>query len=160
MEAAPLYLPSSLLRGSYERARSIPLEHQVHECVDLLSHPQLLESELLDAYEVIESFGESELDLVCQLGRRTPSEDAAELVLDHFYPGQEVTIETPFGPDLMFRSLATDVRPVADLMPSEEGVRDGFDYIAEPGAPGDRPSPTTRAASARCDAAGTAFLLR
>ena len=127
-----LYLPSTQLRHSYERARSVEHAQQIQECADLLSHPELLASELLDAYGVVESFGESELDLVCNLERREPSDDSEELVLDHFYEGQEVTVSCREGFGFGFKCLATDVRPVPELVPSSDGVRDGFDYIAEP----------------------------
>jgi hypothetical protein len=132
MYEGSLYLPSTQLRRSYERARSVDHAQQIQECADLLSHPELMVSELLDAYGVIESFGESELDLVCNIERREPSEDSDELVLDHFYDGQEVTVVRPDGYGFGFRCLATDVRPVPELVPSIENVRDGFDYIAEP----------------------------
>ena len=132
MNEGILYLPSTQLRHSYERARSIDHAQQIQECADLLSHPELMVSELLDAYGVIESFGESELDLVCNLERPDPNDESGELVLDHFYEGQEVTVTCPQADDFTFRSLATDVRPVPELAPSGEGMRDGFDYIAEP----------------------------
>lgn len=134
-----LYLPSTQLRCSYERARSVDLAQQIQECADLLSHPELMVTELLDAYGVIESFGESELDLVCNLERREPGEEAAVLVLDHFYDGQEVTVKGEQGEGFAFRCLATDVRPVPELVPSHDGVRDGFDYIAEPLENAERP---------------------
>jgi hypothetical protein len=134
-----LYLPSTQLRHSYERARSVDHAQQIQECADLLTHPELMVSELLDAYAVIESFGESELDLVCNLERRDPHEDSGELVLDHFYEGQAVTVSCREDVDFEFRCLATDVRPVPELVPSDEGVRDGFDYIAEPLEPGALP---------------------
>ena len=59
-----LHLPSTRIRDSYLRARSIDHDQQILECADLLSHPELIADEMLDAYAVIESFGESELDLV------------------------------------------------------------------------------------------------
>ncbi len=132
MPGDTLYLPSTHLRHSYDRARTVEHAQQIQECADLLSHPELLSSELLDAYGVVESFGESELDLVCSLERRDPGEEAAELVLDHFYEGQEVEVACKEDVDFSFRCLATDVRPVPELVPAGEGVRDGFDYIAEP----------------------------
>ncbi len=138
-QARPLYLPSTMLRTSYERARSVDHAQQIQECADLLTHPELIASELLDAYAVIESFGESELDLVCNLERRDPNEESQELVLDHFYEGQEVTVACTSDCDFEFRCLATDVRPVPQLQRSGESVRDGFDYIAEPLEAGERP---------------------
>lgn len=139
MPSDSLYLPSTMLRNSYERARSVEHGQQIQECADHLSYPELMVSELLDAYEVIESFGESELDLVCTLERRVPGDDSEELILDHFYEGQEVTVAGGDGARFGFRCLATDVRPVPELVPSAEGMRDGFDYIAEPLRSGDLP---------------------
>jgi hypothetical protein len=132
MNEETLYLPNTQLRRSYERARSVDHAQQIQECADLLSHPELIVSELLDAYGVIESFGESELDLVCSLERRDPNGDSGELVLDHFYEGQEVSVSCGAFDDFAFRCLATDVRPVPELVPSGDDARDGFDYIAEP----------------------------
>lgn len=134
MSEESLYLPGTMLRRSYERSRSIDHAQQIEECADLLAHPELLVSELLDAYAVIESFGESELDVVCNLARRDPQEDSDELVLDHFFEGQEVCILGVDGSGDVFRCLATDVRPVPELIPADWGGRDGFDYIAEPTA--------------------------
>jgi len=130
-DSRTLYLPSTQLRRSYERARTVDYAQQIQECADLLSHPELIVSELLDAYGVVESFGESELDLVCNLERRDPADEAGELVLDHFYEGQDVRVSCREDVDFSFRCLATDVRPVPELAPTAESVRDGFDYIAE-----------------------------
>jgi hypothetical protein len=139
MEEQSLHLPSTRLRCSYQRARAIDHAQQILECVDLVSHPELLVDEMLDAFAVIETFGESELDLVCDMTRRAPNEESAELLLDHFYDGQEISVATPDEPDWTFRCLATDVRPVPELIPSGHGARDGFDYIAVPGEEDLRP---------------------
>jgi hypothetical protein len=126
-----LHLPSTRLRESYLRARSIDPAQQILECADLLSHPELIIEEMLDSYAVIESFGESELDLVCEMTREPPGEEEAELILDHFYEGRQVRVAASDGLDWDFRCLATDVRPVPELIPAGHGARDGFDYIAE-----------------------------
>ncbi|MBW2233393.1 MAG: hypothetical protein JRG92_00075 [Deltaproteobacteria bacterium] len=139
MDEQSLHLPSTRLRCSYQRARVIDHDQQILECADLLSHPELLVDEMLDAYGVIESFGESELDLVCDMTQRPPADDTAELLLDHFYEGQEICVASGDDPDWEFRCLATDVRPVPELIPSGHSARDGFDYIASPNEGAARP---------------------
>jgi hypothetical protein len=133
-----LHLPSTRMRDSYLRARSIDFDQQIQECADLLSHPELLVDEMLDSYAVIKSFGESDLDLVCDLTREPPAEEEAELLLEHFYEGRQIAVVTPNQPGWEYRCLATDVRPVPELISSSHSARDGFDYIAE------RPDPSTR----------------
>jgi hypothetical protein len=123
-----LYLPSTILRKSYERARSSDLAIQIQECADLLCCPELLSSEILDAYAAIESFGESEMVDMCHLESSEDEEACDELVLEHFYETQEVQVAAQ--PSFAFRCIATDVMPVPELLPSAEGARDGFDYVA------------------------------
>jgi hypothetical protein len=139
MDEQSLHLPSTLMRGSYLRARTIDYDQQILECADLLSHPELIIDEMLDAYAVIESFGESELDLVCSLTQTAPGGEEAELLLDHFYEGQQIEVSTADESDWEFRCLATDVRPVPELIPTGHSARDGFDYVAEPIEPDARP---------------------
>jgi hypothetical protein len=127
------------MRGSYLRARTIDYDQQILECADLLSHPELLVDEMLDAYEVVESFGESDLDLVCDITRKPPSGEEAELLLAHFFEGQQICVEAADQSSWEFRCLATDVRPVPELVPTGHSAHDGFDYVAEPTDPDARP---------------------
>ncbi len=125
MEETSLYFPSTIFRRSYELARSLNLRDQMRECADLLSNPQLLGDELLDACAAISSFDESELPSVCEIEASAPDEDSSELILEHFYRGQR--LEIVGGPD--FSCLATNVRPVAEGCPSQGDMKDGLDYI-------------------------------
>ena len=151
-----LYLPSTVLRRSYELARAIDHASQIRECADLLSNPELLIGELLDAYAAIESFDESELPAVCELEACASDEDAAELVLEHFYEAQEV--EVIADPDFSFKTVATNVRPVSEVYPSPEGLKDGLDYIAV--RPGPDTQPILGAVQSCDDTSGYALLLR
>jgi hypothetical protein len=128
MTDSALYLPSTVLRRSYELARSIDHASQIRECADHLSNPELLIGELLDAYAAIESFDESELPAICDLESPNPEQASEELVLEHFYETQG--IEVVADPDFGFRCIATNVRPVFEVCPSSEGLKDGLDYIA------------------------------
>ncbi len=139
MDGQPLYLPSTRMRSSYLRARAIDRDQQIVECADLLSHPELIVDEMLEAYALIESFGESELALVCDMTRQPPSDGDAELLLEHFYEGRQIRVTTANDPAWEFRCLATDVRPVPELISAGHSARNGFDYIAEPLDPSARP---------------------
>ena len=126
------HLPNTQMRSSYLRARAIDRDQQIVECADLLSHPELIVDEMLEAYALIESFGESEMDLICDMSPKPQARDDAGLLLDHFYQGQQISVRAPDDPDWEFRCLATDVRPAPELIPVGHSAREGFDYIAEP----------------------------
>jgi len=123
-----LYLPSTALRKSYERARSVDHTVQIQECADLLCCPELISSEILDAHAAIESIGEPELVEICRVETRDRPASGQELPVDHFFESQEVKVAAE--PSFAFRCVATDVLPVQELLPSPGGLRDGFDYIA------------------------------
>ncbi len=128
MTDSALYLPSTLLRRTYELSRSQDLSDQIRECADHLSNPQLLAGELIDAYQAICSFDESELPAICELEKKEVEGSCGELVLEYFHAGQKLSVEAQ--PPVRMRCLATNVRPVMELCPSGEGLKDGVDYIA------------------------------
>jgi hypothetical protein len=156
MTDSALYLPSTTLRRTYELSRAIDHAAQIRECADHLSNPGLLVGELLDAYAVIESFDESELPIVCKLEMRSSLEDEMELVLDHFHDGQEVKVLAK--PSFEFRCIATNVRPVSEVCPSQDGLKDGVDYIAA--CSEEDPSPILGFAQSCDDTSAYALLLR
>jgi len=61
-------------------------------------------------------------------------------------------------PSFEFRCIATDVRPVSEVCPSPDGLKDGVDYIAV--CPGEDPSPILGFAQSCDDTSAYALLLR
>jgi len=123
-----VYLPSTTLRRSYERARSTDHGTQIQECADLLSNPELLMAEIVDAFSTMESFNESTLTDSHAHYERDDEPETLELSLEHFYEEQNVEVLGPDG--FSFRCLATDVTPMPEFLATADGPRDGFDYVA------------------------------
>jgi hypothetical protein len=123
-----LYLPSTLLRRTYEISRAQSLKDQIRECADHLSNPGLLAGELIDAFQAICSFDESDLSAICELEKEPVVDEAGELVLEHFHAQQQLHLHG--AKDVKIRCLATNVRPVSEICPSPDGIKDGVDYIA------------------------------
>jgi hypothetical protein len=151
-----LYLPSSVLRRSYEHARGIAHEEQIRELADLLSNPEIIAGEVIDAYANIESFDESELSQMCHAPQKDPNEDSGELMLDHFFEGQE--IEVLSDPGFGFRCIAVDVLPVPELFASPDGMKDGLNYICE--HKGDVQTPVLGVVQSSDDTAAYPLLMR
>ncbi len=158
MSESALYLASTLLRRTYELSRSQDIPSQIRECADHLSNPQLLAGELIDAYQAICSFDESDLPAICELERKDRDEISGELVLEYFHSGQELAVPALSG--FRMRCLATNVRPVHEICPSGEGMKDGVDYIAV-GMEGDASgTPMLGVAQSYDDTSAYALLLR
>jgi hypothetical protein len=156
MESEPsLYLPSSVLRRSYEHVRGIDLDEQIRELADLLSNPEIIVCELVDAYAAIESFDESDLSQMCH-GHTESDDDDGELLLDHFYEGQEIGVTSE--PDFSLRCIAVDVLPVPEIFASPDCMKDGLNYIAE--RSGDVPEPVLGVVQSIDDAAAYPLMMR
>jgi hypothetical protein len=91
---------------------------------------------------------------------RRPEEESAELLLDHFYEGQEISVASEDEPDCEFRCLATDVRPVPELIPTGHSARDGFDYIALASPEDEDTRPILGVAQSMDDSSAYPLLLR
>ena len=116
-----------MLRRTYELSRSQDLGDQIRECADHLSNPQLLAGELIDAYQAIRSFDESDLPAICKLEKEERFDDDGELILEHFYIQQKIQVESDNS--FRFFCAATNVRPVSEICPTPDGIKDGVDYI-------------------------------
>ena len=124
-------VPSTLLRCSYERSRSLDLQTQLRECADHIGSPEVLLGELLEACQVITSLGEPEVDAAApRAGAVDPNEVSAELVLEHFFEGQRVELVGDAG--LRFRCIATQVLPLAEMQAAGCDPHQGIDYIGLP----------------------------
>jgi hypothetical protein len=123
-----LYLPSTVLRRSYERARSADHATQIQECADLLCCPDLLNSEIREAYTVVASFSDETLVEMARIDTRGLPAPGDESDCRHFVRSQEIKVSAE--PSFAFRCVATDVLPVPELLPSPDDIRAGFDYVA------------------------------
>ncbi|MBY0400707.1 hypothetical protein K2X89_10455 [Myxococcota bacterium] len=113
------------LRELELRARALPLEAQMNECIDLLQSPELVVEELLRSIEQIRSAGPERDRVVLARDPADRSEGA------FFYPSRELFVR---GDRCSFTCLATGVgfRP-AGPDPSMQGPEDAYhaiDYAA------------------------------
>ncbi|MEN8183378.1 MAG: hypothetical protein ABFS46_12675 [Myxococcota bacterium] len=120
------YAPTTQLRRSYQRARTLHPAEQIRECVDQLEHPEIVVAETLDAFCTISDWvGSREL---------TPpgapldmdAIDLEELGREFFYATREIAV---VGEPCAFTSLASNLDPLSELRPPSKGERDGLDYV-------------------------------
>ena len=140
----------TLLRATYERTRALPREAQLQECVDHLGHPEVLVSEFVDAYCAVEAMADMAPVQVALAG---PDGDPAELVLEYFYEGREISIGGIDSSD--FRCVASDVLPLAGMQPGGD-ERDGLDYVGL----ADKDAPVLGAVQSERDSTPLLVLLR
>jgi hypothetical protein len=119
--------PVTDLRRSYERARNLTLPEQIEECVDLLGHPDILVTEVLEAFRFVDEWAET-----AALPAPVETEEFGVIDLDDlaneiFYSTREIAVlNEPCG----FTSFASDVDPLLELRSSrKKGERDGLDYV-------------------------------
>lgn len=129
MSAPSLSFPRNPLRSLHAHVRSLPLAAQLRECVDMLGHPELIATELRDAFEAVRSFASraalppvepADLDAV----------DLEELAREDFYATREVEVKG--GPHSFFTCLANRFDPLGEL--AERGTRRAaLDYVGVSG---------------------------
>jgi len=112
-------LPETELRRTYERVRSLPLEGQMEDCIEQLSHPEVLVSELLDAFRELGRCFEA-----VEIGG--PPRGVMEAPGELFYPGRDLSV---LGASRAFTCLASDVDPLAGFRSVTSPVRQGFDFV-------------------------------
>jgi hypothetical protein len=104
--------PVTDLRRSYERARNLTLPEQIEECVDLLGHPDILVTEVLEAFRFVDEWAET-----AALPAPVETEEFGVIDLDDlaneiFYSTREIAVlNEPCG----FTSFASDVDPLLEL---------------------------------------------
>jgi len=124
-------VPTTMLRSSYERSRSLDVASQLRECADHLGSPEVLLAELMDAYRMIESLGEPDaLAAVPADCAVDPNEVSAELVLEHFYENQRVELVSDAGQH--FVCAATQVLPLVEMKAAGWDPHRGIDYVGLP----------------------------
>ncbi len=118
--------PSTILRQRFERARSLPLEAQMRECVDYLQNPEVLIQEFVDAYTAIETCcdpDEQRFQVVESVD--APAERAA-LMQRLIGNGTVAVFDTvPFE----FTCVARDVVSVSGTTSKPVAHLDGLDYL-------------------------------
>jgi len=123
------------LRQSFERARTLGFDQQIQECADLLQHPDLVVSEVVDAYHTVASrfaptAGEPAAEPVGAQPKAAAESPAATLVEDFFWETRELMV---LGDKCSFTCLATNVEPhpalCANGQPAPRGLSVGLDYV-------------------------------
>jgi len=120
--------PSTILRQRFERARALPLEAQMRECVDYLQNPEVLIQEFVDAYTAVESCCDPE-EQRFQVLEPSPDDPAARgEILERLFASGSVTVfdTVPFE----FTCVARDIASISGGTGRPVPRRDGLDYVA------------------------------
>jgi len=73
-------------RDHYERSRTLDCERQIQECADYLQHPEVLITEFLESYYLIERRSDPAIQ------RALDEEDGLELVLEPFHDSFQIDV--------------------------------------------------------------------
>lgn len=110
-EAIPPF-PANPLRAAHAHVRSLPLEAQLRECVDMLGHPELIASELREAFHAMRAWVAAHA-----LPPVEPADfdavDLEELASEDFYATREIEVQG--GPYAFFTCLANRFDPLGEL---------------------------------------------
>jgi hypothetical protein len=124
----------TLLRRTYERARELPMQAQLQECIDQLENPEVLVSEFVESYCAVEAG----VGLSSPIGSAPAASDGEEeLGLEYFYADREISVvgARPFA----FTCVGCDVAPLRGMQQGGQ-QRDGLDYVALLRAPASGPA--------------------
>lgn len=128
IDDAPI-LPQTCLRASYARIRALPLTEQVRDCVDQVTHPEVLVEEMRDAFDAVT------LAFACHDGPTPVPEWARAGEIETygrdaraplFYPGRDVAV---IGGRRAFTCLAVDLDPLSGFPIEGAGEGGGLDFI-------------------------------
>ena len=118
MSAAPIATP---FRQRFARAQVLGVLEQLQECADYLQHPQILVMEFLESYHLIEREWSPDQSL-----RAAEGED--ELVLEPFYPSQELAVRGPASCDERLVCVSGSLSPLpTGAHPALSGQ--GLDFV-------------------------------
>lgn len=109
-------------RDHYEHSRRLDSESQLEECADYVQHPEVLITEFLESYYLVER----KADPLCRDGSEAGDEE--ELVLEPFYDSMEIDI---IGDDGQTERMLC-AAGAFDPLPGEQHPalhRRGLDYI-------------------------------
>jgi hypothetical protein len=118
---------ATALRRSFERSRGLELEQQIQECVDQLQHPELIATEVLDAYRTVATFFNDEEPAY----GAAPETVAVTMVEGYLGEARELMV---LGDKCSFTCLATNVDPLAGFEGNAgndhaPGLSTGLDYV-------------------------------
>jgi hypothetical protein len=122
-------LPQTCLRATYERVRGLPLDEQVRDCVDQLTHPEVLLEEMLDAFQAValafaSHEGPAPVPAWARAGEiETHARDAR---VPFFYPGRDVSV---IRGRRAFTCLQVDLDPLSGFPIVGAGAGGGLDFI-------------------------------
>lgn len=127
-EAAPI-LPQTCLRATYEHVRGLSLARQVEDCVDQLTHPEVLVEEMRDAFDAVTlAFaahdGPTPVPEWARAGEVQAYARGTRAPL--FYPGRDVAV---IGASRAFTCLAVDLDPLSGFPIEGAGEGGGLDFI-------------------------------
>ena len=154
MPGPSLSFPRNPLRSLHAHVRTLPLAAQLQECVDMLGHPELIASELRDAFEAVRAFA-SRAALPPVEPADFEAVDLEELAREDFYATREVEVKG--GTHSFFTCLANRFDPLGEL--AESGTRRAtLDYV---GVSGEAPhTPVLGAVQSDTDCSAYPLLLR
>ncbi len=122
-------LPQSCLRATYERVRQLSLEDQIRDCVDQLTHPEVLVEEMRDAFDAVTlAFAVEDRPTPVPAWARAGEVEAyargARAPL--FYPGRDVAV---LRAPRAFTCLAVDLDPLSGFPIEGAGEGGGLDFV-------------------------------
>jgi hypothetical protein len=122
-------LPETCLRATYARVRELPLEDQVRDCVDQLTHPRVLVEEMRDAFDAVTlACAARDRPAPIPAWARAGEVEAYSRDADPplFYPGRDVAV---VAAPRAFTCLAVDLDPLSGFVVEGAGARGGLDFI-------------------------------
>ena len=128
LHSAPL-LPQTCLRSTYERVRQLPLSLQMEDCVDQLTHPDVLVEEMRDAFDAVTlAFASHDGPTPVPEWARAGEIQAygRDARAPFFYPGRDVAV---IGGRRAFTCLAVDLDPLSGFPIQGAGEGGGLDFI-------------------------------
>lgn len=148
-------LPHTCLRASYERVRSLPLDLQIEDCVDNLTHPHVLVDEMLDAFDAVTMAFDRHEGPVPQPRAESRVRPATGPDAPYFYPGRDLSV---LGSRRAFTVLATDLDPLSGMRCDSVAKRGGLDFVGI--TCDDSGTPVLGAVQSEADGSAYAVLLR
>ncbi len=127
MAETTLRFPSTILRQRFERARGLPLDAQMRECIDYLQNPEVLVQEFVDAYTAVETCCDPEEQHFSLRPRPDAAVPERIAALDRlFAPGAVTVFDTdPYA----FQCVAREITPFSGSAGGPVPRLDGLDYI-------------------------------
>jgi len=122
-----LRFPSTILRQRFERARGLPLDAQMRECIDYLQNPEVLIQEFVDAYIAVESCCDPDEHHFSVRPRPDKTVPERLAMLDAVFASGAVTV---FDTDpYAFECAAREIAPFSGSAGGPVPRLDGLDYV-------------------------------